>query len=72
MNTVIVAAIDFVAAFFPSTPENLKIGNIINNLASSMPAVGAGIIREIFGTITTIALLALVIKIYKLLPFKMS
>lgn len=72
MNQVIVGIISNVADIFPSTPENLKIANIINNLGDSVPAVGRGVIRETFFTLSSIFLISLVIKIYKLLPFKFS
>lgn len=70
MNQVVCSAIDYVAFIFPSTPDNLKIANIINGLGDSIPGVGRSVIREIFTTITSIFGIALVIKIYKLIPFK--
>lgn len=72
MNQVICSAIDYVAVLFPSTPDELKIGTIINGLGDSLPLVGRGVIREIFNTLSIIFGLTLAIKIYKLLPFKMS
>jgi len=70
MNDVICFAIDYISALFPSTPENLKIATIVNNLGDSVPLVGRGVIREVFITISSIVLISLAIKIYKLLPFK--
>ena len=70
MNSVVITTIDAVAGFFPSTPDNLKIGTIIDSLGDSMPLVGRAVIREIFTTISAIAGIALVVKIYKLIPFK--
>lgn len=72
MNQMIVSGINYIAAIFPSTPENLKIGNLISSLGDTIPAIGTGIISEIFTTISTIAGISLAIKIYKLLPFKAS
>lgn len=72
MNQVVCGIIDGVATIFPSTPDNLKIGTMIDSLGASMPAVGRGIIREVFNTILIIAGLLAVVKIYKLLPFKAS
>ena len=72
MNSTICSAIDYIAALFPSTPDNLKIANILNSIGDAMPLVGRGIVRDIFGTIAGMAAVALAIKIYKLLPFKMS
>lgn len=70
MNSVVITTIDAIANLFPSTPENLKIGTIINSLGDSMPLVGRAVIREIFTTISSMAGIALVVKIYKLIPFK--
>ena len=70
MNKVIVGAIDFIANLFPSTPDNLKIANLINSMGDSIPLVGRAVIRDTFFTIASIAAISLAIKIYKLLPFK--
>ena len=72
MNRVVCGAIDMISGVFPSTPDNLKIGSIIESAGSVMPAFGTGLIREVLGTIAGMAAIALVIKIYKLMPFKMS
>lgn len=72
MNSVVITTIDAVASLFPSTPDSLKIGNIINSVGDSMPLVGRAVIRETFNTISSIAGIALVVKIYKLIPFKAS
>jgi len=74
MNSVVDTTIDVIAAVLPSTPDNIKIGTIIESVIStagtSMPLIGSGIIREVFTTISIIAGLSLIIKIYKLIPFK--
>ena len=54
LNQIICSVIDYIAFIFPSTPDNLKVSSIINGLASAMPLVG----------------LTLIVKIYKLIPFK--
>lgn len=72
MNSVVCHAIDYIAAIFPSTPDNLKIATILNSAGDSMPAVGRGVVKEIFSTIAIIFGLGLIVKIYKLLPFKAS
>lgn len=69
-NQICVAAIDFVAQFFPSTPTEYTIGSVIDSIAVKMPLVGRGIIYEIFQVILVIAGLELAIKVYKLIPFK--
>lgn len=70
MNQIICGAIDNVASLLPSTPDNLKIGALIDSIGDSMPMVGRGIVREFFLTITAMVAIVAVIKIYKLLPFK--
>lgn len=70
LNSLICGAIDMIASVFPSTPDNLKVASLIDSIASSMPAVGRGIIREFFVTISAIVAIMSIIKIYKLLPFK--
>lgn len=70
MNAVVCTTVDVIAAFFPRTPDNLKIANILNSVGDSMPLVGRSIVYEIAGTIATIAGISLVIKLYKLIPFK--
>lgn len=72
LNQLVCGAIDGIANFFPSTPDNLKIAYIVNSLGDSIPVVGRAVIREIFSTIGIIFSLVAIIKIYKLLPFKMS
>jgi hypothetical protein len=70
VNAFICMVIDMIAGFFPSTPENLKISNILTSIGNQMPAVGRAVVYEVFSTIAAIAGIALVFKIYKLIPFK--
>jgi hypothetical protein len=70
MNKVVISAIDFISSIFPSTPSNLKISSLINSISSTLPALGRGIIADLFSTLASIAAIRLVIVIYKLLPFK--
>ena len=72
MNSVVITTIDSIANVFPSTPEELKIGTIINTVGDSMPLVGRAVVKEVFVTISSMAGIALVVKIYKLIPFKAS
>lgn len=72
MNFVICSAIDYIAEFFPETPPGLRPGSLISSVASQMPAVGRGVVSDVFEAVAAIAALAIIIKIYKLLPFKMS
>lgn len=70
LNGVVNATIDVVASVLPTTPDSLKIGTIINNVAGLMPGVGRAVISEIFFSISAIFLLFAAVKIYKLIPFK--
>lgn len=72
LNQIVCGTIDGIASLLPSTPNNLKIGSLIDSIAATMPAVGRGIIREMFVTLTAMMAVIAVIKIYKLLPFKAS
>ena len=72
MNSVVITTIDAIANVFPSTPEELKIGTIINTIGDSMPLVGRAVVKEIFVTISSMVGIALVVKIYKLILFKAS
>lgn len=70
MNQIIVEVIDNIASILPSTPDELKIGALVNDMGDAMPLVGRGIMQEIYDAICKITLIASIIKIYKLLPFK--
>jgi hypothetical protein len=70
VNAFICMVIDMIASFFPSTPENLKISRLVTAAGDRMPLVGRAVVYEVFGTIVSIAAIALVFKIYKLIPFK--
>jgi hypothetical protein len=70
LNQIVCSAIDYISYLFPSTPESLKLGSIINSATSIMPAVGRGVIADIFATCAAIFALTVAIKIYKLIPFK--
>jgi hypothetical protein len=70
VNTFICRVIDMIASIFPATPDNLKLGYFINQAGSFFPAFGIGIIGEIVSTISSIFLISLAIRIYKLIPFK--
>jgi hypothetical protein len=70
VNGMIVGAINNVSSILPSTPDNLKIGYLIDSVAGSMPLVGRGIINTVLSSVSTLFGVRLVIAIYKLLPFK--
>lgn len=64
------SVIDAIASIFPSTPNNLKLGYLLDQSTASVPALGRGIIGDIFSTISAIFAVVVIIKIYKLIPFK--
>ncbi|MGK7893256.1 MAG: hypothetical protein AB4372_06405 [Xenococcus sp. (in: cyanobacteria)] len=70
VNTFLVKMIDLIAPFFPATPPNLKLSYLIDSVDSVMPAVGKAVIFEIFQSIALIISVSIVIKVYKLIPFK--
>lgn len=72
INQLICGAIDLISIVFPSTPDNLKLSALINNLASFMPIFGKKLIENILGTARDLLSIYFLIKIYKLIPFKMS
>lgn len=72
MNQVVISIINGISFILPSTPNNLKIGTLINSLGNSLPFIGRGIITDIIQTLSSIFIIRMVIVIYKLLPFKAS
>lgn len=72
VNTFLITMIDNISYLFPSTPENLKIYSILNQVSSHLPLVGRSIIYDIAQTISIIFSILVIIKIYKLIPFKSS
>lgn len=64
--------IDIVAMFLPATPANLKISALVSSVGGTIPFVGKGVVSEIFITIASFGAIILAIKIYKLIPFKMT
>ncbi|MCT0252346.1 hypothetical protein [Synechocystis sp. CS-94] len=70
INAGINAVVDAVANVLPSTPENLKLSNIASDLGEAVPLVGTAVIRAVLNTFIELGGLALIIKIYKLIPFK--
>lgn len=70
MNGVVNTVIDVVATILPSTPNSVKVGTIINGVASFMPNIGRAVISEIFVSLLSIFALVGAVKLYKLIPFK--
>lgn len=63
----------FIFVFFPSTPEPLRLGNLFDDMLTSLdntfPLIGGGVLNEVFTTITSVLLIIISIKVYKLIPF---
>lgn len=72
VNKFICTIIDVVSVIFPSTPTQLRLGSLIDSASSIAPAFGTSILRDIASTVGSIFTISLVIRIYKLIPFKAS
>jgi hypothetical protein len=72
INALVCLVIDIVTAVFPSTPDSLKIGSLLNSIGNTIPVVGVGIVYDLFSTAAQMLGIVLIIKVYKLIPFKMS
>lgn len=59
------------AAVLPSTPAQLTLQNAVNNIGQTT-GLGTTLIAEIMGTVSQILVIVAVIKVYKLLPGKMT
>lgn len=69
LNALVVRLIDFIALFWPSTPEQLKIANLIFPQSGAVP-IGQYIIIELFSTAFLMISIVAFVKLYKLIPFK--
>mgnify|MGYP006888382439 CR=1 FL=1 len=69
-NLFICKIIDLVALVLPSTPPQLKIGALISSAGGSVPIIGSGILFDVVQMIGVMLGVVLVIKVYKLIPFK--
>lgn len=70
VNQFICTIINAISSVFPSTPDNLRLGKLIDAVASIAPAFGTALIRDIATTIGSVFTVSLAIRIYKLIPFK--
>ena len=71
VNTLLVKLIDLLATPWPSTPDNLKLATLIEN-ATSQTGIGTAIVYDTFETMFGILAIITVVKLYKLIPFKMT
>ena len=71
VNQLLVNIIDWIAQYWPSTPDEVKIANLIQ-AATANTGIGTAIVYETFQTIFLLLSVVALIKIYKLIPFKAS
>lgn len=74
-NQLIISGINIIEPVFPSTPDYLKIGFLLESFLDSVPLVrflGERIVYSTIDGVSQIFALFAVIQIYKLLPFKFS
>jgi len=71
-NFVICKIIDVIDVALPSTPPALQISSLLQTASTGVPLVGYGVFQLIASTIFQFFLITVVIKVYKLIPFKMS
>jgi hypothetical protein len=70
LNGLVCRLIDALALAWPSTPENLKIANLI--FSDGSIGVGESIVIDIFQTAFLVLSIIALVKLYKLIPFKMT
>lgn len=60
--------------FFPSTPDDMKVIKLFDNMIATFdqtfPIIGGGIFNEVLSSISAYFGIILLVKIYKLIPFK--
>lgn len=71
-NAFLCRMIDVILIAWPTTPESYKLGSLLSGFANSFPVIGYGVVLEIAQALAGMAGLFVLIKIYKLLPFKAS
>jgi hypothetical protein len=72
VNGFLCRIIDLIASVWPSTPDELKISNMLASVGTAIPVMGQGVVFTIFRTAFTMLTIVLLIKLYKLIPFKMT
>lgn len=70
VNLFICKIIDVVSSVFPSTPPELKISTLLASLGGAVPLIGYGIFLDIAQLIFAMFSVVVIVKIYKLIPFK--
>lgn len=71
VNGFVTRLIDALAFVWPSTPENLKLANLIFPAVGGV-SIGRAVLIDICSTLFVMLGIILLIKLYKLIPFKMT
>lgn len=69
VNSFVCRIIDVVASVWPSTPDSMKLGNLIMSSSSDL-TVGQAVIQDLFQTAFLMLTIMALVKVYKLIPFK--
>ena len=69
INTFMIKVIDLIVAYFPSTPNEYKLGVMLSGFYQQVPWLPASQLTEIFQGIAGMLGIFLFIKLWKLLPF---
>lgn len=69
VNTFMIKLIDIIFEFWPSTPDDKKIGYMLGEFALEYPGIGWGPLYEIMHGVAILFGLILFFKLYKALPF---
>ena len=72
LNNCMVGLIDFIAFIWPSTPDDIKIANMIAQAFNGTEDWATFVVYELANTVSTVIAIVAVVKIYKLIPFKFS
>lgn len=71
VNGFVCRVIDLVAYAWPSTPPHLKLASLLSG-AFAPDDIGGYVVYEMFTTGAIMLSIVLLIKLYKLIPFKMT
>lgn len=69
VNSFMVRLIDWTAIYWPETPQGMQIATLITQ-AIDPSSVGGAVVLEIASTASLMLSVVLLIKLYKLIPFK--
>lgn len=69
LNTFLIFLFDNFYGFFPVTPEQFKIANMLTSFAANHPNIGWSVVYEVFSGMAVMFGLWSAIKVLKILPF---